>query len=100
MTSGGVLEIHSWWLRGNATSHYKLNFSSRIQLGIQLKKKQWSGPEECAIYDKLEITDHIPFQCPIAVILWSFLSNILGWLKLPTNFAQFLVEFVEEKNER
>ena len=41
----------------------------RIQLGVQLKKKQWSGPEKCAACDVLETTDHILFQCPIAVYL-------------------------------
>jgi hypothetical protein len=41
----------------------------RIQSSVQLKKKQWSGPEKCAVCDQLETTDHILFQCPIAVYL-------------------------------
>ena len=41
----------------------------RIQSGVQLKKKKWSGPEECAACDSLETTDHILFQCPLAVYL-------------------------------
>ena len=31
----------------------------RIQSGVQLKKRRWSGPEHCKICDKLEIADHI-----------------------------------------
>jgi hypothetical protein len=36
----------------------------RIQSGVQLKKKKWSGPKKCAACDELETTDHILFQCP------------------------------------
>jgi hypothetical protein len=55
-----------------------------IQSGVQLKKKKWSGPEKCAACDKLETTDHILFQCPIAVYLWTFLRVSLGWQNSPT----------------
>jgi hypothetical protein len=76
----------------------------RIQSGVQLKKKQWFGPEECATCDKLETSDHILFQCPIAVFLWSFLRDTLGWTSSPTNCADFLLEFLDncqrKKNER
>jgi hypothetical protein len=67
----------------------------RIQSGVQLKKKKWSGPEKCAACDKLETTDHILFQCPIAVYLWTFLRVSLGWQNSPTNCADFLLEFVD-----
>jgi len=33
----------------------------RIQSVAQLKKKQWSVPEECDTHDKIETTDHILF---------------------------------------
>jgi hypothetical protein len=65
----------------------------RIQSGVQLKKKKWSRPEECATCDKLETSDHILFQCPIAVFLRSFLRDALGWTSSPTNCAKFLLEF-------
>lgn len=39
----------------------------RIQPGVHLKKRQWSGPENCKVCDKLEKTDRILFQCSIAV---------------------------------
>jgi hypothetical protein len=68
----------------------------RIQSGVQLKKKQWSGPEECAACDNLETTDHILFQCPLAVYLWSFLRVSLSWSASPTNCTDFLMEFAED----
>ena len=37
----------------------------RIQCGVQLKKKMWSGPEKCFVCDKHESADHILFQCPL-----------------------------------
>jgi len=61
-----------------------LGFSWRKRIG-----------EECATCDKLETTDHILFQCPIVVFMWSFLRNTLGWRSSPTNHAEFLVEFVD-----
>jgi len=39
----------------------------RIQCGVQLKKKKWTGPEECFMCGKLETSDHILFRCPIVV---------------------------------
>ena len=68
----------------------------RIQLGVQLKKKQWSGPEKCAACDVLETTDHILFQCPIAVYLWTFLRVTLGWQSSPISCSNFLIEFVDD----
>ena len=67
----------------------------RIQYVAQLKKKQWSVPEECATHDKIETTDHILFQWPIAVFLWLFLRNTFGWPQSPTNCEEFLIEFVD-----
>jgi hypothetical protein len=57
----------------------------RIQCGVQLKKKKWSGPEKCFVYDKHETSDHILFQCPLAILLWSFLRECLGWAVSPTS---------------
>jgi hypothetical protein len=67
----------------------------RIQSSGQLKKKQWSGPEKCAVCDQLKTTDHILFQCPIAIYLWSSLTNSLGWLRSPTSCVEFFPELLE-----
>lgn len=66
-----------------------------------MKKKQWIGPKEwCATCDKLETSDHILFQYSIVVFLWSFLRSMPGWQKSPTNYANFLVELVDEYQGR
>jgi len=67
----------------------------RIQSSVQLKKKQWSGPEKYAVCDQLESTYHILFQCPVAVYLWSFLRDSFGWLKSPTSCVEFFSEVLE-----
>lgn len=69
----------------------------RIQSAIQLKKKKWAGPAECSASDKTETTDHILFQCHIAVFLWYFVRNVFGWQKSPTSCEDFLVEFVDNR---
>lgn len=69
----------------------------RIQSAVQLKKKKWLGPTECSICDNIETSDHILFQCPIAVFLWSFLRNTFGWPKSPTSCEEFLLEFVDNR---
>ena len=66
----------------------------RIQCGVQLKKKKWSGPEECFSCDRLETSDHILFQCPIAVFLWSFFRECLGWLLSPTSCSALFLEIL------
>jgi hypothetical protein len=67
----------------------------RIQSSVQLNKKQWSGPKKCAVCDQLETTDHILFQCSIAVYLWSFLRDSFGWLRSPTIYVELFSELLE-----
>ena len=69
----------------------------RIQSAVQLRKKKWSGSEKCSTCDKIETSDHIIFQCPIAVFLWSFLRYTFGWSKSPTSCEEFLLEFVDNR---
>ena len=54
-----------------------------------------SGPEKCFVCDKHETTDHILFQCPIAVFLWSFTRDCLGWSMSPTSCSTLFLEIVE-----
>ena len=39
-------------------------FNDRIQAAVQLKKKKWSGPEECKLCGERETVDLILFLCP------------------------------------
>lgn len=59
----------------------------RIQCGVQLKKKMWSVPEKSLICESYETSDHIMFQCPIAVFLWAFVRDCFGWSVSPTSCA-------------
>jgi hypothetical protein len=68
----------------------------RIQCGVQLKKKQWSGPKACFSCDKLETSDHILFQCPIAVFLWSFLRESVSWPLSATSCSSLFLEIVNK----
>jgi len=100
MTSGGVRDSQMMTVQKcNIPLKVKIfiwiSAHDRSQSRVQLKKKNWSSPEECATCDKQETSDHILFQCPIVVFMWSFLRNTLGWWSSPTNCAKFLVEFVD-----
>jgi hypothetical protein len=66
----------------------------RIQCGL-LKKKQWSGTEECFSCGKLESSYHILFQCPIVVFLWSFMKDYLGWETSPFSWDSFFQGVVD-----
>lgn len=74
-----------------------MSLYDRIQCGVQLKKKQWSGPEKCLICDVHETTDHILFHCPLAIFLWSFLRDCLGWPISPTSCSSLFIEIIERQ---
>jgi hypothetical protein len=100
LTGGGVrdLQMLTIW-KCNIPLKVKnflwMAMHDRIQSAVQLKKKNWSGPIECAVCNTTETTDHILFQCPIAVFLWAFLRDSLNWPKSPTSCVEFLVEIVD-----
>ena len=90
MTSGGVVDYQMMVIwKTNIPLKVKIFMwmavHDRIQCGVQLKRKQWSCPKECFVCDKPETTGHILFQCPMAVFLWSFLYECLGWPSSPTS---------------
>lgn len=70
-------------------------YHDRIQSGVQLKSKKWSGPEDCFVCGKLETVDHILFQCLLSIFLWSFLCNCLGWPSSPTCCSSLLDDIVD-----
>jgi hypothetical protein len=101
MTTGGIrdLQMMAIW-KCNIPLKVKIfmwmAMHDRIQSKVQLKKKKWSGPLEYLVCGKVETADHILFQCPVAVFLWSFLRDTLGWSKSPTSCADFLCEIVRD----
>ena len=100
MTSGGVVDrrMMTVW-QCNIPLKVKIFLwiavHDRIQCGVQLKKKKWTGPEECFMCGKLQTSGHILFQCPIAVFLWTFLRDCLGWDVSPVSCDSFFREIVE-----
>lgn len=101
MTSGGVVDFRSM-LIWKCVVPLKVRIflwmanHDRIQCGVQLKKKEWSGPEQCFVCDELESTDHILFQCPLAIFLWSFLRDCLSWPMTPTGGSSLFLEIVQK----
>jgi len=99
MTSGGMIDRHMLLIwKSNIPLKVKIFMwmasHDRIQCAVQLKKKQWLGAEECFTCGKLESSDHILFQCPIAVFLWSFMRDCLGWETSPISCDSFFREIV------
>ena len=100
MTSGGVQDVQKMLIwKCNIPLKVKIFLwmatHDRIQCGVQLKKKKWLGPETCFTCDRLETSNHILFQCPIAVYLWSFLRECLSWPILPTSCSALSLEIVD-----
>lgn len=61
-------------------------FHDRIQSAVQLKKRNWSGPEACKLCGELEPL--IIFCSAIAHFLWVFISDSLGWRAIPSSCTQ------------
>ena len=66
MTFGGVQDVQMMFIwKCNIPLKVKIflwmAIHDRIQCGVQLKKKKWSGAEECFSSDRLETSDHILF---------------------------------------
>jgi len=68
----------------------------RIQCGVRLKKKKWSGPEKYFVCDQFETSDHILFQCPLAIFLWTFFRECLGCDVVATSCLSLFLEIVEK----
>ena len=99
MTSGGVQDVQMMLIwKCNIPLKVKIFLwmatHDRIQCGVQLKKKKWSGPEACFSCDKLDMSDHILLQCPIAVFLWSFFHGCLSWPLSPTSCSSLFLEIL------
>ena len=57
----GIKKIESYNISLKVKIFIWMAAHDRIQYVAQLKKKQWSVPEECDTHDKIETTDHILF---------------------------------------
>ncbi|OEL17990.1 hypothetical protein BAE44_0020989, partial [Dichanthelium oligosanthes] len=60
-------------------------FHDKIQPAVPWKRRNWSGAEQFKPCAQMVSTDHIMFQCPIAIFLWVFIRDVLEWGSAPTN---------------
>ena len=65
-------------------------YHDRIQAVVQLKKRNWDGAVECKLCGEIETSDHILFQCPVALFLWVFLKQTFGWAAYPSSFGALM----------
>lgn len=68
-----------------------LALRDRIQSAEQLKKKNWEGSEFCQLCGELETTNHILFNCPMAIFVWCVCRDTLRWNFIPRNFDEFFL---------
>jgi hypothetical protein len=66
LTTGGVRDVHMMVIWScdvplKVKIFIWMTAHDRIQSTVQLKKKKWSGPEECSSCDRIETSDHILF---------------------------------------
>ena len=95
MTFGGVkdrLMMKIWKCKNLLKIKFFLwmAYNDRIQSAVQLKKRKWSGPEECKLFGEKETVHHIIFVCPVA----TFIKELCGLLHTPTSCAE-LAELVK-----
>ena len=74
-------------------------FNDRIQSVVQLKKRKWTGPKECKLCGEKETADHIFFECPVAIFVWTVIKDLCGLLRVPTKCAE-LVELLTQSRVR
>jgi len=93
MTFGGVKDpvlMRIWRCRIPLKIKFFLwmAFNDRIQAAVQLKKKKWSGQEECKLCGERETVDHILFLCPVALFMWTLIRETCGLTRAPTSCAE------------
>ena len=66
----------------------------RIQIAEQLKKRKWSGQVHCKLCAEKEDLNHLLFRCPVAIFVWCWVRDSLGWLRIPSSFEDFQASFL------
>jgi hypothetical protein len=72
------LEIFLWMLWHNS-----------VQIGEQLKIKKGKGSEKCKYCEKLEIRNHLFFNCIIAQVIWVWVRISVRWNERPISIQHF-----------
>jgi len=68
----------------------------RIQTAEQLKKWKWGGQVHCKLCGEKEVLDHLLFRCPMAVFVWCWVRDSLGWQHIPSSLEDFQSGFLGE----
>jgi hypothetical protein len=61
----------------------------RIQTVQQLRKRNWVKAQVCKFCEQEESVNHLLFQCPIAVAVWCWVRDSLGWHGCPFSISSF-----------
>ena len=61
----------------------------RIQTVQQLRRRNWDKAQVCKFCGQEESVDHLLFKCPVAVAIWCWVRDSLGWNGCPTSISSF-----------
>lgn len=61
----------------------------RLQSADCLTQKGWKGDDSCTLCLNKETSDHIFFNCPLAMFAWSSIRECFGWDDIPHSVADF-----------
>ena len=66
----------------------------RVQTTVQLKKRKWGGQIHCKLCGEMEDLDHLFFKCPVALFVWCWVRDSLGWSCIPASLGDFQDDFL------
>ena len=73
-------------------------YSDCLPSAEQLIKRNWPGEELCKLCGRIEMAQHIFFECFLATYCWWFFREALNWNQTPTSLTQFLLFSRDKSN--
>jgi hypothetical protein len=83
-----------------AEKFWKCQLPLKIRIfltGQQLKCRNWKGRETCTLCGEVENANHLLFTCPLAVFVWSFVREALGWDGFPNSMEDLVTTWLPKK---
>jgi hypothetical protein len=65
--------------------------NNKLQVAVNLAKRDWKGPVRCYMCDCLENIEHILFKCHLAKFVWEMFSEIFNLDSYPSSWDDFVV---------
>ena len=62
----------------------------RIQT-VQQLRRNWDKAQVCKFCGQEESVDHLLFKCPVAVAIWCWVRDSLGWNGYPTSISSLTI---------